>query len=138
MATPEEDPLSYTQLSGLRQIIRQEWHLFAPYLPPRNKWEAKVEEVEQIRHRVAHFRAGHADDLSRVIQLLRDIAQGLWRFCTSYNDPQPVLPPSDDPVVSPLRFTAASALRKAATFLMIANSSSALRAVASKAKSGQP
>jgi hypothetical protein len=67
---------------------------------PTTIWEAKLEEVSQIRHRVAHFRRGHRDDLQRVLQLMRDLDQGFWRFCTSYNDPTPVLPQSDDPVVS--------------------------------------
>jgi hypothetical protein len=35
-----------------------------------------------------------------VLQLLRDIDNGFWRFCSSYNNAQPVLPASDDPVVS--------------------------------------
>lgn len=99
MPTPETDPLSYAQFSEIRRLISEEWRLFAPFLPPKNIWEAKLEEVAQIRHRVAHFRLGHEDDLRRVIQLLRDIDQGFWRFCTSYNDPRPVLPHSDDPVV---------------------------------------
>lgn len=54
---------------------------------------------ERIRHRVAHFRSLHRDDLARVTQFLRDIDSGFWRFCTSYNDPRPVLPQSNDPVV---------------------------------------
>jgi len=41
----------------------------------------------------------HRDDLARVRQFLRDIDAGFWRFCTSYNDPHPVLPQSNDPVV---------------------------------------
>jgi hypothetical protein len=31
---------------------------------------------------------------------MRDLDQGFWRFCSSYNDPQPVLPPSRDPVTN--------------------------------------
>lgn len=100
MPTPEDDPLSFAQLSDLKKIISTEWKLFAPFLPPQSIWEGKLEEVSQVRHRVAHFRMGHHDDLQRVIQLLRDLDQGFWRFCTSYNDPNPVLPQSDDPVVS--------------------------------------
>jgi hypothetical protein len=99
MPTPEEDPLSYAQFSELCRIISEDWRLFEPFLPPKSIWAAKLEEITQIRHRVAHFRAGHRDDLDRVVQLLRDIDHGFWRFCTSYNDPHPVLPPSDDPVV---------------------------------------
>jgi Swt1-like HEPN len=100
MPTPEENLLSYAQLSELSSIISENWRLFEPFLPPQNIWEAKLEEVRQVRHRVAHFRSGHADDLQRVIQLLRDIDQGFWRFCTSFNDSGPVLPQSDDPIES--------------------------------------
>jgi hypothetical protein len=73
--------------------------LFDPFLPPEKIWDAKLDEVSQVRHRVAHFRHGHADDLQRVVQLLRDIDKGFWRFCTSYNDIHPVLPQANDPVV---------------------------------------
>jgi hypothetical protein len=100
MPTPEMNALSYAQLSDLQRFVAKHWDCFAPYLPPQDIWTAKLAEVSQIRHRVAHFRSGHADDLQRVRQLLRDIDSGFWRFCTSYNDEQPVLPASDDPVVS--------------------------------------
>jgi hypothetical protein len=100
MPTPEMNALSYAPLSKLEGVIKQHWGCFSPYLPPQDLWFAKLTEVSQVRHRVMHFRAGHADDHQRVIQLLRDIDQGFWRFCTSYNDPQPILPATDDPVVS--------------------------------------
>jgi len=100
MPTAERDPLSYVQLSELRRIISDDWSLFEPFLPPKPIWEAKLEEISQIRHRIAHFRTGHHDDLQRVVQLLRDLDHGFWRFCTSYNDPHPILPQSDDPVES--------------------------------------
>ena len=99
MPTSEDDPLSYAQFSELCRVISDEWPLFEPFLPPKTIWEAKLEEVAQARHRVAHFRIGHRDDLQRVLQLLRDMDQGFWCFCTSYNHPHPVIPPSDDPVV---------------------------------------
>lgn len=100
MTTPEQDLLSYSQFSQLRQIVRENRQLFDPFLPPKNQWEAKTEEVEHIRHRIAHFRSISEDDPRRVEQLLRDIDQGFWRFCTSYNDIHPVLPQTDDPVVA--------------------------------------
>lgn len=98
MPTPEEDPLSYAPFSELQRLISSNWDLFKGYLPPRSIWDAKLEEVSQIRNRVAHFRMGHADDYPRILQFLRDIDQGFWKFCTSYNNPQPVLPQADDPV----------------------------------------
>ena len=96
MPTPEGDPLSYTPFSEIKKIISAHWELFSTYFPPKNIWEAKLEEVSQVRNRVAHFRRGHSDDLQRVVQLLRDIDQGFWMFCTSFNDSRPILPPSKD------------------------------------------
>jgi len=100
MPTPEDDLLSFARFADVQAVISGEWRLFDPFLPPKPLWEAKLEEVTQVRHRVAHFRRGHRDDLQRVTQLLRDLDHGFWSFCTSFNDPQPVLPQSDDPVVS--------------------------------------
>lgn len=100
MPTPEEDPLSYAQLSELRRIIRENRSLFDPFLPPEKIWDARMDEIAQVRHRVAHFRRANEHDLNRVVHLLRDIDKGFWRFCTSYNDKHPVLPQTDDPVVA--------------------------------------
>lgn len=99
MPTQERLATSYMQVSGLLNTIDKEWELFEPYLPPQSIWKAKMEELQQIRHRVAHFRGGHEDDQRRVKQVLRDIDKGFWRFCTSYNAERTVLPPSDDPVM---------------------------------------
>src|SRR6202000_559763 len=97
---PEENLLSYAQLSELREIISKNWNLFEKFLPPQNLWDAKLKEVMQIRHRIAHFRSPHEDDLNRVEQLLRDVDKGFWEFCTSFNDTTPILPQSDDPIES--------------------------------------
>ncbi|MFE2613330.1 Swt1 family HEPN domain-containing protein [Micromonospora chalcea] len=99
MPTPEQSPISYITFGTLLKTIANNWHLFEPYLPPQDLWTSKLEEVSQIRNRVAHFRYGHGDDLDRVLRFMRDIDQGFWRFCTSYNNTQPVLPPTRDPVV---------------------------------------
>jgi hypothetical protein len=100
MPTPEMDALSYAQLSSLAKIIEKHWSIFQPYLPPDNIWKAKLEEISQIRHRIAHFRVGHEDDLRRLIQFLRDLDRGFWLFCTSYNDATTPLPPREDPVIA--------------------------------------
>lgn len=100
MPTPEMNALSYAQLSALKTLIHDNWTCFNKYLPPLNIWEAKLEEIEQIRHRVAHFRRGHGDDYRRLLQFLRDLDAGFWTFCTSYNNPQPILPATDNQVVS--------------------------------------
>ncbi|MFG1954875.1 Swt1 family HEPN domain-containing protein [Micromonospora sp. NPDC048830] len=99
MPTPEQNPISYVTFSVLLKTVANNWKLFEPYLPPQNLWASKLEEVSQIRNRVAHFRLGHGDDLDRVLRFLRDIDQGFWKFCTSYNREIPVLPPTRDPVV---------------------------------------
>lgn len=99
MPTPEADLLSYSTFGDICSTIENQWDYFQPYLPPKNLWTAKLVEIKQIRHRVAHFRRGHSDDLQRTLQLLRDLDKGFWDFCTSYNDTFPVLPPSDDPVI---------------------------------------
>lgn len=98
MPTAEMNALSYAQLSQLLKLIDANWNCFATYFPPKALWEAKLQEISQIRHRTAHFRVGHVDDLARLKQFLRDIDKGFWRFCTSYNDMDPILPQDRDPV----------------------------------------
>lgn len=100
MPTPEMNALSYSQLRDLTELVKGDWACFEPYLPPHDLWSAKLREVSQIRHRMAHFRVGHVDDYARVRQFLRDLDSGFWTFCTSYNAPRPILPQSDDPVTA--------------------------------------
>lgn len=99
MPTRESLTTSYMQLSSLIESISSNWELFKPYLPPKDIWDVKIIEYSQIRHRVAHFRLGHRDDLNRVEQLLRDVDNGFWHFCTSYNSDVPILPQSKDAVL---------------------------------------
>ena len=99
MPTRERLATSYMQLSDLTESISSNWDLFEPYLPPKEIWDAKLTEYSQVRHRIAHFRLGHKDDLNRVEQLLRDVDNGFWHFCTSYNSDIPILPPSKDAVI---------------------------------------
>ncbi|RUV74835.1 MAG: hypothetical protein EOR30_29375 [Mesorhizobium sp.] len=98
MPTRERNPLSYITFDTLLKTITKHWRFFAPYLPVQSIWKARMEEVSQIRNRVAHFRNGHPGDLQRVAQLLDDIDKGVWTFVTSYNDGQPIYPPRRDPV----------------------------------------
>ena len=99
MPTREDLPTSYMQLADHLETISANWYLFKSYLPPRNLWKAKLIELSQIRHRIAHFRLGHNHDLDRVEQLLRDADKGFWRFCTTYNATLPILPQSKDVVI---------------------------------------
>ena len=55
-------------------------------------------QTKHIRDRIAHYRKGHSDDLIRLLQVMRDIDNGFWEFCTSYNDINPILPQDRDPV----------------------------------------
>jgi Swt1-like HEPN len=99
MPGPERQLLSFSSLSDLRKIIEARWDpLFKNYFPPQQIWSAKLSEVEQVRHRIAHFRYGNAADAARVANFLRDIDSGLWRFCTSYNATSPILPSECDPI----------------------------------------
>jgi hypothetical protein len=86
MPGPEQQLLSFSSLTELSSIIEARWDLFSPYLPPKYIWSAKLSEVEQVRHRVAHYRYGNSADSARVVNFLRDIDHGFWHFCTSYND----------------------------------------------------
>lgn len=98
METSEQNDFSYAQLWQLLDLIDNNWHCFEKYFPPKRLWKAKTHEITQIRNRIAHFRTSHPDDLQRVEQFLKDIDQGFWNFCTSYNEAKPALPQSTDPV----------------------------------------
>lgn len=96
--TADDSPLSFTTFPELIKLINNNWELFSEYLPPKQIWEVKLDEIVLIRNRVAHFRNGHKDDIERLLQLMRDIDNGFWKFCTDYNDLQPILPPERDAV----------------------------------------
>lgn len=98
MPTSDQSPISYLTFPELTNLIKNNWEQFSIYLPTLNLWEAKLEEIVLIRNRVAHFRMGHRDDLDRLLQLMRDVDSGFWKFCTSYNNIHPVLPQDKDPV----------------------------------------
>ncbi len=88
MATPENDPLWFISFDSLLRILfdRKLWPMFVPYLTTKQLVRAKFIELMPIRHRIAHCRALHPDDLARVERVMKDFDQGFWRFCTSYND----------------------------------------------------
>lgn len=101
MITPQRGPLAYLTLGELWEIIKSNWSLFETYFPPKHLVEAKLAtELLQIRHRVAHCRYPHRDDLARVEQFLRDIDQSFWKFTTSYNKECPITPAGSDPVAA--------------------------------------
>jgi hypothetical protein len=91
MATPENDPLWFLSFDALLKIVfdSQLWPLFECYLTTKELLEAKFSEIGPIRNRVSHNRRLHEDDLDRLRRVLRDLDQGFWRFCTSYNNVWP-------------------------------------------------
>jgi hypothetical protein len=103
MATRERGPLSYLTLGELWEVMSSptNWPIFESYFPPKTLIEAKfTTELMQIRHRVAHCRIPHSDDLVRVEQFLRDIDQSFWNFITSYNHEHPITPVESDPIAA--------------------------------------
>lgn len=93
-----DNPLSFTTFPELIKLINNNWDIFNKYLPPKHILEVKLEEVILIRNRVAHFRNSHRDDIDRLLQLMKDVDNGFWMFCTDYNDIYPILPPDRDEV----------------------------------------
>lgn len=82
------DPLWFISFDSLLKIVfdRKLWKLFLPYLTTKQLVRAKFIELMPIRHRIAHCRALHPDDLARVEHVVRDFDHGFWTFCTSYNN----------------------------------------------------
>lgn len=92
--------ITHLDVSSLLDLIRDEWQLFERSLIDRHAWEGRVRELRQVRHRMAHCRRPHSDDLSRIEQMLLDLEKGALRALSSYNayrDPHPKL---DDPMVA--------------------------------------
>lgn len=98
MPTADADELlAYSDVGALFELIEEHWELFAPLLPPRRTWSGVADQLQQLRHRNAHLRRPHRDDLSRVEQALRDLEAGAWRFYSSYVDTHR-FPDSRDPL----------------------------------------
>ena len=93
MATPEHDPLWFISLDSLLAIVfdRYFWRLFFPCLTTKSLVRAKFDELRPVRNRIAHARGIHRDDLRRVENVMRDLDEGFWKFCTSYNDLHPFI-----------------------------------------------
>ena len=86
MSTTHDSGVSYLSLGQLLTVIKHDdhWPRFQSYFPPKEIFLARMSEVSQVRHRIAHFRDPHATDLERVLLFLTDLDQGFWRFATAY------------------------------------------------------
>jgi Swt1-like HEPN len=100
MASPDSaDLLTFLDVSHLFAVIDARWDLFASYLPPLVRWQGAVDELRQLRHRSAHCRRPHPDDLARLEQRLRDLEPGALRAVRSYHREFDVNRRLRDPVV---------------------------------------
>ncbi len=80
------DALAYADVFDLFNVIDEHWSLFEPVLLPKRRWDGVMDELRQLRHRNAHCRRPHRDDLGRIEQVLRDLEAGARRFYVSYVD----------------------------------------------------
>jgi Swt1-like HEPN len=78
------DVLAYLDFGYLLKLIDQHSQLFEPCLPSKVRWLGMAEELSAIRHRVAHVRRPHRDDLARLEQALRDLDHGARTFYAAY------------------------------------------------------
>src|SRR5215207_6859981 len=78
------DLLAFLDVGLLFKIIDDRWELFKPCLPPRVRWLGMADELQAVRHRIAHVRRPHRDDLARVEQALRDLDDGARVFHAAY------------------------------------------------------
>jgi hypothetical protein len=87
MASPDDQhPIAYLDVSDLFALTldREYEPIFAATLPPRRRWEGIVDTLKPIRHRIAHCRRPHSDDLPRLLQTLRDLELGAASAWRSY------------------------------------------------------
>jgi hypothetical protein len=84
------DLLAFLDVGLLFTIIENRWELFEPCLPPRVRWLGMADELLAVRHRIAHVRRPHRDDLARVEQALRDLDDGARTFHAAYAGSQKI------------------------------------------------
>jgi hypothetical protein len=102
MESPDDGLLmSYLDVSPLFDLIDEYWEQCSMGLGvPQNVWHGRIEELKPVRHRLAHCRRPHRDDLGRVEQLLRDIDPAARRLLGAYVDWLDPAPDLEDPVVA--------------------------------------
>jgi hypothetical protein len=92
------DPLAYADVFDLLALSDEHWPLFAPVLLPKRRCDGAIDELRHLRHRNAHCRRPHHDDVRRVEQVLRDLEAGANRLYVSYLDASASYP-DRDPVI---------------------------------------
>jgi hypothetical protein len=58
--------LSYLDVYDLFDLVDQYWDIFEPSLLDKQVWLGRAKELRQIRHRSAHCRRPHIDDVTRI------------------------------------------------------------------------
>jgi hypothetical protein len=100
MPSPDAElVLAYLDVYDLFDLIDEHWDLFEISLIDADVWHGRTKELRQIRHRIAHCRRPHIDDLSRIEQCLRDLEHGAFSAVTYFNNQTRPDPDLDDPVV---------------------------------------
>jgi len=101
MPSPDAELLlAYLDVYDLFDLIEQHWDLFQASLIDADVWRGRIKELRQIRHRIAHCRRPHIDDLPRVEQFMRDLEDGAFRAVTHFNGQRQPDSDLDDPVVA--------------------------------------
>ncbi len=77
--------LSYLDVFDLFDLIDSHWEIFELSLIDQQVWLGRIKELRQIRHRNAHCRRPHADDLARIEQTLRDLESGTFKAVAAFN-----------------------------------------------------
>lgn len=93
MASPDaENLLSYIDLGELLALIDSDehWSYFEQSLLPRVRWRGCADELRELRHRSAHCRRPHSDDLARLEQVLRNLEAGARRALRAYGETESV------------------------------------------------
>jgi hypothetical protein len=66
----------------------------------KKRWDGWVDELQEIRHRSAHCRRPHGDDLTRIELILRNLEKGAFRSLETHNVRfQMDVLPDDDAIV---------------------------------------
>jgi hypothetical protein len=101
MASPDaENLLAYIDLSELLELIDSDehWRLFEDALLPRVRWRGFADELKELRHRSAHCRRPHGDDLARLELMLGNLESGARRALRTYGATEWPSEYPDDPV----------------------------------------